>query len=448
MAVTHQAGQGGTSLVASTTAAEPMDELEQLEWQIDPPGAGRVPGEATMPDAQAEAPEVAVPQDRQAGSGNPWATSVGLELATPADWLSSAGAPVGGGLAGRGRAARAALAGDGGTPQSEDAVERGLRWLAAHQRDDGGWSFNLQNGLCHGMCRNPGTVGSTTAATALALAPFLGAGYTHMEGEHREVVKRGLYYLVRRALLTPEGADLQEGTMYAQGLSAIVLCEAYAMTGDAGLREVAQKALDFIVYAQDQRGGGWRYTPGEPGDTTVTGWQLMALKSGQMARLNVPSPNIYLAQRFLDGVQTDGGAQYGYMTPEPRRTTTAIGLLCRMYGGWPRSHPGLAKGVKLLGQWGPSPDDIYYDYYATQVMRHWEGPEWSKWNPAMRDYLVKTQAREGHESGSWYFSGGHAESGGRLYVTAMAVMTLEVYYRYMPLYRAPAFEADRGGEHP
>ena len=59
----------------------------------------------------------------------------------------------------------------------------------------------------------------------------------------------------------------------------------------------------------------------------------------------------------------------------------------------------------------------------------------------MRDYLVATQANRGHEAGSWYFSGGRLQSGGRLLSTALAVMTLEVYYRYLPLYGQRAFQS-------
>ena len=78
-------------------------------------------------------------------------------------------------------------------------------------------------------------------------------------------------------------------------------------------------------------------------------------------------------------------------------------------------------------------EDIYYDYYATQVMHHYEGPMWKKWNKRMRDRLVAAQAANGHEAGSWYFAGDYgAKGGGHLYCTAMAVMTLEIYYRYMP----------------
>ncbi|MCY2991977.1 MAG: hypothetical protein NTY19_29475, partial [Planctomycetota bacterium] len=151
-------------------------------------------------------------------------------------------AATGGGLEGRGKAARAGLVkGRGGSSESEDAVERGLAWLAAHQRADGSWRFNHQEGPCRGLCADPGTAGSTTAATGLALLTFLGAGETEQESPYKAVVEKGLYYLTNCLKLTPHGGDLQEGTMYGQGIAAIALCEAYAMTGDESLQFPAQK---------------------------------------------------------------------------------------------------------------------------------------------------------------------------------------------------------------
>lgn len=80
-------------------------------------------------------------------------------------------------------------------------------------------------------------------------------------------------------------------------------------------------------------------------------------------------------------------------------------------------------------------NNMYFNYYASQVLHHVGGPHWEKWNPKMREHLLATQATEGHEAGSWYFPEAHSTPGGRLYTTAMATMTLEVYYRYMPLYK-------------
>lgn len=347
--------------------------------------------------------------------------------------------PSGGGLAGRDN--RANLAGtDGGNEKSEATVERGLNWIAAHQREDGSFSFDLKKTPCNGHCRNSGTEASATAATGMALLPFLGAGYTHKKGKHQRVVKRGLYSLGVRAIVTPQGIDLRGGgTMYAQGLATIALCEAYGMTHDEALKEIAQGALRFIVYAQNHDDGGWRYTPGEPGDTTVTGWQLMALRSGQLAKLEVPSPTIGMIDRFLDSVQTDGGARYRYqIRRKPEQTTTSVGLLCRMYLGWGRDKPALYQGVEFLDKWGPSETNIYYDYYATQVMHFWGGPEWQKWNRRMRDYLIATQSNSSHEAGSWHFPDQYGDVGGRLYTTAMSLMILEVYYRHMPLFEQQA----------
>jgi len=367
-------------------------------------------------------------------------SELAVSVPTGTDLLATHDVSVTGSLAGRDIDTRATSAArGGGNVASEKAVESGLRWLVAHQLENGSWHFDFEGGMCHGQCRNPGSVTTTTGATALALLPFLGAGYTHKKGEYRENVVRGLYYLNTRTQFTTNGGDVREGTLYSQALAGIVLAEAYAMSGDHELKGFAQSVLDFIVYSQDKNGGGWRYEPGAPGDMTVTGWQLMALKCGQMAGLRVPKTTLYMVTRFLDHVQADDGACYGYMTPQSRTpqskaTTTAIGLLCRMYTGWRRNHPTLIAGVANLMHWGPSQDNIYYDYYATQVLYHRHGPEWEAWNRQLRDYLVAAQSTTGHESGSWYFPGGHGDKAGRLFGTAMAIMTLEVYYRYLPLY--------------
>lgn len=398
---------------------------------------GNIDGDPPELDERFDVPKVVGPDD------NPRRAAFGLKQTELTNLLTFTGAATRGGLEGRNPAKREGLLrSGGGTRQSERAVRRGLRWLAAHQLDDGSWSFDHNKSICRGQCRNTGVEPSTTASTAMALLPFLGAGHTHIEGDYQDNIRRGLYYLGKRARLTANGTDLREGTMYGHGLATIALCEAYAMTDDPGLQGFAQGAIDFIVYAQDVSGGGWRYMPGEPGDTTVTGWQLMGLKSGQMAGLSVPSPTIFQVRRFLDGVQYDDGSQYGYMGPRPRKTTTAVGLLCRMYTGWRHNHPALQRGVVYLSNWGPSQENIYYNYYATQVMRHWGDRLWKRWNAKMREQLINTQATKGHESGSWYFNGDFgSQRGGRLYCTAMAVMTLEVYYRYMPLYGRESVES-------
>ncbi len=373
-------------------------------------------------------------------------SEIGLEKAPRSDLMAQVGAFSGNAFSGRGEEARRTMVSrSGGTKGSETAVSNGLKWLARHQYSDGGWSFNhVQSPGCRGRCRGPGTLAAArAAATGMALLPFLGAGQTHIEGKYQKTVASGLKFLKRRIQVTRNGGSFSEpgGMMYSHGIASIAMCEAYAMTKDKQLLVPAQQSINFICYAQDTVGGGWRYVPQSPGDTSVVGWQVMALKSGAMGYLVVPERVLKGAYAFLDAVQFEDGARYGYVSPdEGSPAVTAVGLLCRMYFGWKQGHPALERGVAYIGKLGPT-NDIYFNYYATQVMRHWGGEPWKKWNAVMREALVKSQSKAGHESGSWYLPADpHVEQGGRLYCTAMATMILEVYYRHLPIYAKQSTE--------
>lgn len=337
-----------------------------------------------------------------------------------------------------------AVAKRGGSPASEQAVENALKWLTLHQNVDGGWSCRFNHEACKGECRHSGKDNYRVAATGMALLCYLGAGYTHQEGPYQDQVKRGLYYL--RLVLdgNPVEGRFPDASarfaMYEQGIAALAVCEAYQMTKDADLREMVQKSVRYIEYAQHD-GGGWGYDPGMIGDLSIACWQMMALKSADGSEVWTSGRLLKRFDRFLDSQQTEGGSYYGYAGPGKRPGTTAMGLLMRMYRGWGQTDPRLLKGMAYLAERGPSPNDPYYNYYATQVLFHHEGPFWEPWNLKMREFLVANQAQQGHEAGSWYFNGDkHGETGGRLYATALSCMTLEVYYRHMPIYAAKPME--------
>jgi len=206
------------------------------------------------------------------------------------------------------------------------------------------------------------------------------------------------------------------------------------MTKDRDLKLLAQAAINFIVKAQDPKGGGWRYAPRQPGDTSVSSWQILALMSGHAAELDVPKKTLESAMKFLDSVQSSEGAKYGYTTPGAGRATTAAGLLCRIHLGWKKDNAQFAKGVEFLSAQKPGAN-LYFSYYTTQLLRQYQGDPWEKWNDAMRERLVKTQDDEKHQKGSWHAAGDHgAERGGRLYNTAMSTLILESYYRHGSLY--------------
>src|SRR5690606_11484098 len=136
--------------------------------------------------------------------------------------------------------------------------------------------------------------------------------------------------------------------LYAQAQATIAACEIYGMTKDEQFRSVAQKAIDFAIRAQAPV-GGWRYEPKIASDTSVTGWYVMALQSGMMAGLEVPSPNVGLINEFLDRVQTNGGSHYMYKPGmEQTLTMTAEGLLCRQYLGWKHDDPRMIAGLDYV----------------------------------------------------------------------------------------------------
>jgi len=450
-----QRGEGPLSLLVGTVSPSLEDDLD-LEIGPLPVAGGMIGVESDPATTLGLAPDVstvtvASPLSTAAASAPIAETGAAVAMETVGQPLASHG----GSMEGRSAANRRSLAlAGGGNLASESAVERGLAWLAAHQFEDGGWRFDLKTcPQCAGFCGNSGYGQSTTASTGLALLCFLGAGYTHQEGPYQETITQGLYYLNERMLITSMGGDLRDisevdqafgnlivrrksGSMYSHGIATLALCEAYAMTRDRELAEQAQQAVDFIVNAQHDQ-GGWRYEPLQPGDTTITGWQVTALKSALLGRLKVPREVWYRVSDFLDSVQIDTGPEYGYTNTSRQTSTTAmVGAFCRMMLGWPRDQSSLRRGVSQLRSANPHQHHMYHNYYASQVLHHYGGPVWERWNPKMRDYLVGSQSAMGHESGSWYFDEQHSKHGGRLYTTAMAILTLEVYYRHMPMYQS------------
>ncbi|MEQ1827124.1 MAG: prenyltransferase/squalene oxidase repeat-containing protein [Pirellula sp.] len=364
---------------------------------------------------------------------------------------AQANAAMRAGLSGRSKEARRdMLSKFGGNSDTEKAVSMALKWLAQHQdARTGAWSL-AHSGVCRGQCDHPGKRPySMNAATGLALMCFLGAGQSHKEGEYKETVFKGLGFLIRNMKFQKGRGQwyVGEGSkgyddMYAHGIATIAMCEAFGMTRDPALLEAAQAGVHFLAYAQNPTTGGWHYAPQGLGDTSVVGWQMMALKSAAMSGLALDINVVRKANVFLDQMSWgEYGGYYHYSFNSVRKqasynpSTTACAVLCRMYSGVPKDHPSIKVATDKFSKDGPSPSNTYYNYYATQVMKQVGGSEWEKWNVRMRDKLVSTQVTTGHAAGSWFWSDGHStESGGRLYTTCMATMMLEVYYRYLPLY--------------
>lgn len=351
------------------------------------------------------------------------------------------------GFGGRGTGKHAGLGGGGGTKISERAVGAALSWFAHHQMPDGNWSIDKYTQRCKdATCVGAGKAASAdSAATALALLPFLAAGQTHTsKGPYQKTIHSGLYWLLKNQ--NSGTGDLRCGqNMYAHGLASICLCEAYGLSNDPMLGRAAQSAIRFIVDSQNKEDGGWRYNPGDPGDLSVAGWQIMAMKSAQMAGLQVPQATFEKAKAFLDACASEASGTFSYMPGGGGGSPamTAVGLLCNQYMHMKREDPTLVGGqsflMGLLPENSEGRRNLYFWYYGTQVMHNLPGPEWDTWNRAMRHALIDSQIKEGCAMGSWDpmrpAKDPWGDQGGRIFVTSLATLSLEVYYRYLPLYK-------------
>jgi hypothetical protein len=336
---------------------------------------------------------------------------------------------------------------EGGTVESEKAVERGLDWIARHQRPDGSWGFDTHT-QCKGRpCPVTPATASDTAATGLAVLPFLGAGHSpSVPGRYQRAVERGLAWLMAHQsadgnLFTGGG---ENHALYSHCIGTMALSEAYGVCGEDRYREPARKAVAYLIACQSSEDGGWRYYPGQPGDTSVVGWAMLALRSARLAGLEVPDRVLARASSFLDHVAVDGkGTTYSYLPgSRPSPVMTAEALLVRQYLGWPRNHPSLVQGCEIVSRELAlaTQRNIYFAYYAMQLLHNQKGKSWETWNPRIRNGLVGLQViSKGCERGSWDPLNPTRDrwgaTTGRLYVTSLSLLTLEVYYRYLPLYR-------------
>lgn len=320
----------------------------------------------------------------------------------------------------------------GGTARSERAVAASLNWLSRHQAADGHWRFDPPAGSDKGY-PNPGTWKSDAGATALALLPFLGAGQTHLSrGTYRTTIQAAITWLLKHQKQSGDLAADGSPAMLSHALATLALSEAYGLTADKATGKAAQQAVQFIVASQDPKTGGWG-EPSQPPCLSITAWQTMALASAKLAKLTVPPATLEKAARFLEGLRSEDDARYRETSvQQPSDRATAMGLLAEAYLG---SKAGQGQ-FGPLSQKGPAEKDALANFWATTLLHAHPGPEWDSWNRAIRRQLATAQDKEGDETGSWWNpNDADAASGGRLFQTALGAMTLEVYYRYLPLFK-------------
>jgi hypothetical protein len=306
----------------------------------------------------------------------------------------------------------------------DDAVARGLAFLAKMQEEDGSWT--APNG------RSP-------AITSLAVMAFLSAGHVPGEGPYGPAVEKGVRWVLnaqqQNGLLGPPG--YQE--MYHHGICTLMLAEVAGMTDGALSRQVKarlEKAVAFILAAQRRDGparGGWRYRASDSdADMSVTGWQLLALRAAKNLGCDVPAERIDRAVDFVKRCHEPRTGAFCY-TPSGRPTLpcTGTGILClEICGkGRHRSRDALQAGALLLKQDpGESFGHFCYGiYYCSQALFQLGKNYWSSYRPRLHKVLLDRQ----EANGAWLLNDGPGPS----YATAMCVLALTVEYRFLPIYQ-------------
>jgi len=369
---------------------------------------------------------------------------------------------VGGGGAGcfgyrSGGGRRRAIARFGGSKASESAVDAGLRWLARHQEPDGSWDCDKY--LPGTPMRYGGSAqiaaGLDSGVSGLALLAFLGAGHTTRAGRYRQTVGRSVKWMLDRQKNDGDYSHGGWGQYYCHMISTLAMAETYGMTRDQKVGYSAQKGIDLLLKWQEANShGGWSYYGPNRVDSTVAGWAVMALKSAKVAGLDVPKESFVKAAKAYDmlsettqngyrtvtGYTSKGGISFG----SKGYACTGAGLVARLFMGYRRGDPETRGAAEFITQpdalpkWTLDKDDhqnMYYWYYGTLGLFQMGGDYWKVWNSAMRDMLIQHQRRGGDEDGSWDPSGVWGAWAGRVYSTSLGCLCLEVYYRYLPVYK-------------
>lgn len=366
------------------------------------------------------------------------------------------------------------LAKFGGTEQSQAAVEDGLNWLARHQAYDGHWGADCvgdgQSSRCEQQHACDGAGKPYEAAqTGLALLAFQAGGQYYFNGQkYSQTVERGLHWLVEQQsqgwlvgsqnlTLGLGGERFQQHFMYEHAIATFALCEACATALAEGHEpdplylDAATKAVRLLEQSQ-HADGGWRYTldRGEQSDCSVTGWVMLALKTAQEAQIKV---NQRVVGRMVGFFQHHRlGTRTIYKNSRLKGTDAMVGvgmLVDQFITHRPRSslveQGALYLGNKATLAWGEpgalSESDYYLWYNCTLAMFQAGGPDWERWNNSVRDHMIERQLHgEACERGSWPPYDQWSDRGGRVYSTALAVLTLEVYYRFQRLEEQQAAE--------
>ncbi|MGD9855782.1 MAG: prenyltransferase/squalene oxidase repeat-containing protein [Planctomycetaceae bacterium] len=311
------------------------------------------------------------------------------------------------------------------TPQTEAAIDAGLRWLADQQHADG--SF----GSVFAYQQNVGVAG-------LCGMSFLASGSTPGRGPYGETVSRTLDYVLSCAqpsgfLSEEQAGERYHGPMYGHGFATLFLAEVYGMSPREDVAEVLRRAVRLIIDTQNEQ-GGWRYNPQpEVADISVTVCQVMALRAARNCGISVPKETIDRSVDYVRRSQNnDGGFKYQLLRSAESRFPRSAAALVALYTSGIHEGDVIDRGLEYMMQFRPaglrgreSQHYHYGHYYAVQAAWHAGGDTWRTWYPAVRDELLAAQSPRGQWSNHWI---------GPEYATAMSLLVLQTPNNLLPIF--------------
>ncbi|MCB9894129.1 MAG: terpene cyclase/mutase family protein [Planctomycetes bacterium] len=374
---------------------------------------------------------------------------------------------------------------DGGV-HSPATIEDALVWLKDHQNREGNWSAttfgedSTRTGARHTYnieFNDIGKAGGDTGweatcdvgLTGLSMLAFTGAGYDHRTGAYKNTVRNAAIYL--RKVQDNDGcfgSKEDDQFVYNHAIATMAMAEIYGLSGDAIFKPIVERAVDFILKAQNP-GLGWRYGV-QPlvNDTSVTGWMVLTLHTCELAGLHFDASKCYSdAEAWFDMVTVDvnGYPKTGYDSPgsnnsrlrsasgvyDNNPSMDAICVMSQLFMGkrdlQDKQMKALVKACiekDYLPRWELGKIDYYYWYYASLALFQMGGSMWDQWEKAMVKTLLDHQrgfceadkaagltSKEAlDEHGSWDPVDAWGSAGGRVYATAINALTLETYYRH------------------
>lgn len=361
------------------------------------------------------------------------------------------------------------------TPETLQAIDRGLAFLARTQNADGSWTSTAGKKINNSYQPFDGGMDVPhVGVTSLAILAFLAGGHVPGRGPFGGVVDRALGFVLDQAQ-TSGSSGMIEGSgtrMYSHAFATLALAEVYGMKRSERLRTTLEAAIEFTVRCQNAT-GGWRYVPFSPdSDMSVTVCQVVALRAAKNVGLKVPQATIDRALKYvLESAYTlpnepRGGFRY---QPEDIRwnrdsyALAAAGLTTLFQAGlyddaqiarYVKSH-GVAKDPppriadtlayvkrQYLDVVSDTPEHFFFwygSYYATQAMYlvgSARPEEWAGWYTRIRDQILGIQhrlrdAESGRDESYWMSNIDRSNA----YATASALLILQFPLDYLPIHQ-------------